>query len=136
MRISNFFLFLLAVSLITSCSEDGDDVEGVWLLDSFVLSSCPDDIPNTTLEAENGCMFFQGENLCLNFTLGVDGMLESSVQYDNEPADVGLGSYSVDDDKMTFCFDGDCQDLEYTNNSLTLAESIEGCDAKFVFRKS
>lgn len=136
MRISNLFLFLLAVVLITSCAGDGDDVEGVWILDSFVLSSCPDDIPNTTIQAEDGCMFFDGERFCLNFTLGTDGMLESSAQYDDEPADVGLGSYTVDGNSMTFCFDGDCQELLFADGLLTLTDSVEGCDAKFAFRKS
>ena len=129
------FLSLFTLLCIFSCSEDDDGIVGTWILSSVSLTSCPDDIPETTISANNGCVFLFEESLCLDMVFTSDGTASITFKYDDDEPEMEFGTYTDVNESLQICFDGDCQNLSLENDILILSTIEEGCVIEFSFEK-
>ncbi len=122
--------------MITSCSSDNDDgIVGSWILTNVALTSCPSDIAETNIDANNGCVFILEESLCLDMDFTESGTVVITFNYDDDAPEAEAGTYTDNGDSVEICFDGDCQNLSLNDNTLILNSREDGCNIAFSFEK-
>lgn len=131
-----FLVSFLSLLLITSCSSDDDGIVGSWILTNVALTSCPPDIPETTIKADNGCVFILEESLCLDMEFTSGGAVVITFSYDDDAPDRESGTYVDNGDSIEICFDGDCQSLSLNNDNLVLIGREEGCQVEYAFTRN
>lgn len=130
-----FLICFLSLLLISSCSSDDDGIVGNWVLTNVALTSCPDDISDTNIDADDGCVFILEESLCLDMSFTEGGTVVITFNYDDDAPEAEAGTYTDNGDSIEICFDGECQSIVLNGNTLTLSSREDGCNIEFNFEK-
>lgn len=127
-----FFLACLAL-LVSSCGESFEEgLVGTWLLETAEISGCPDETDNFpfTMATADGCI----TGLCETVVVSEGGTYTVTIT-DGGGTETQSGTYTVADDKATFCSDGDCFTPDIDGDVLTLTQMEDGCTFSRTYKK-
>lgn len=117
-----FSLVLLGIGVLflSSCGDDAhdEDIAGTWNITLVSSTGCddPDDNLNQDLTANNGCVMEQGIEICTEGTMVITAAGGLTINLIATSGGVSFtetvtGTITVnDDDTVTLCSDGDCED--------------------------
>lgn len=133
-------LLCLSILFISSCGSDdhSDDIVGTWQLTLVGAFTCDNEEDNFSIniETNNGCYIEDGEEVCLSGTVTITDsgnvtlLLESTIQGVTFP-ETTISTITVnEDDSITICSDGICENgtCSIDNDILTITtEDSFGC---------
>lgn len=130
----NIFYALGLILLLSSCGGDdklSDTIIGVWTLQTFVISDCPDatnNLPLVNADA-NGCIMVGTSSICSSFEFKSDGTMVST-NLEGGDTDIENFTYTVNDEtnQVTVCQSGDCSSEVVTNGVITRVDINGGCN--------
>jgi hypothetical protein len=144
----NQILFVLLLLCSFSCTKSDNDqpninekILGEWLVNSFVINSCPDasdNFPMVTAD-EDGCLDMAGAMNCMSIIFKEDGKAENRSQWSNESTDVQTMTYHLNEanNSVSLCIVGsECIDFYLEGDGLFNDMDEQGCICTFGFKKS
>jgi len=146
MRLLLLFGLLSFSTIFISCGGD-DDIEGVWIVESFTTTECNDPSDNgsetgysmvpCTETSEDDC-----DSFIVTFAATTYTSVLTSTFNENVFTDTGSGTYTIEGDRLTLCEDGsDCEGNTFSlnGNVITITsdpDEDDGCVLVITARKS
>ena len=142
------FVFLLLCSF--SCTKSDNDqlptdinekILGEWLVNSFVINSCPDasdNLPMVTAD-EDGCLDVDDAMNCMSIIFKEDGKAENRSHWSIGYTNVQTLTYHFNEanNSVSLCIDGsECVDFYLEGDGLFNDMDEQGCICTFGFKKS
>ena len=116
------FTYLAAIFIITlslSCSEDPEDLIGVWDIYYLDIKNCDDPTDNLFLDLTNNrCITENGLEICFDITYDFksDGTLTLNTFSESlgiERTETQIFSYTIDGDKISACDSSGCDTISF-----------------------
>jgi len=143
----NQILFILLLLVSFSCSKSDTDqpinekILGEWLINSFVINSCPDASDNFSLVTadEDGCIDMGSGMSCQSILFKEDGQAEVRSEWANGSPDTQPMTYQINEttNTISLCSEyEDCVTLSLEADGLFNDMDEQGCICTFGFKKS
>lgn len=135
---------LLGLFNFTSCSEDGDDITGVYKIVSFATSECENPLENFTFDfsGSDGCDIVLGIEICGEGTLTLNEdntySLMLTLRFDDDSDTLSAsGEYTSDGNTITICDNGTCESATYDSGSgrIALSYADDSCTVTITGQK-